>query len=187
MNNLKLIRKSLLTLAGLTSMAIFNPQIAEATTLVQLSLNEADLNNPSIRIADICPEFACKPQEIFFANNVNTPIITLRNNTEFTITGFSLNLLDNQDAIFEQPSSKIFQNITLSNNRREAVFTEGTLPISQAATFIINSGEKKVAFSAKLSGIRATTSEPHSLLGVLALAASGGTLIFKKKTKMSHG
>jgi hypothetical protein len=168
MSNLQILHKSFLALAGLTFTTILTPQITQATTLVKLSLNQAQLDDPNIRIAELCPEFTCQPDETFFANNVNTPIITLLNNTEFTITGFTLKLLDNQDAIFDQVSSALFLNATLSNNRTEALFAGGILPVNAAATFIINSGADKVAFSAKLSGVPASVPEPNSTLGILA-------------------
>jgi hypothetical protein len=186
MNHKKNLQKSFWAVVGLTCMAIFNPQIAVATTLVKVSLNQANLGDPSIRIADICPEFACNPEEVFFANNVNTPIITLLNNTGFTITGFSLKLLDNQDAIFEQASSELFSNVTLLNNGTEALFAGGVLPINTAATFIIDSGVNKVAFSASLNGTPVSVPEPDSVVGIfIALGALGGSSILKKKLEGS--
>ncbi|MEH2437106.1 MAG: hypothetical protein V7K25_23185 [Nostoc sp.] len=182
----KFLKNSLLAVAGLTSLAILNPQIAAATTLVKLSLNQANLEDTSIRIAEICPEFACNPEEVFFANNVNTPIITLLNNTDFTITGFRLKLLDNQDAIFEQTSSELFSNVTLLNNGTETLFTGGVLPINTAATFIIDSGANKVAFSASLNGTPVSVPEPDSVVGIfITLAALGGSSILKNKLEGS--
>lgn len=178
----KIFQKSFFTLVGLTCMTAFTPHAAQAATLVRLSLNQANLADPTIRIADICPEFACQPNEVFFANNVNTPIITLLNNTGFTITGFRLRLLDNQDAVFEQASSQLFNNVTLVNNNTEAVFSGGVLPINAAATFIIDSGVNRVAFSASLSGRPVSTPEPGSVVGMfIALGALAGSSILKKQ------
>lgn len=179
MKKFSISSESLLAIAGLTLATIAMPATAEATILVNLSIDNTNLGDPNIRVADICPEFACQPESLFFGNNVNNPTTNLVNNTQFAITGFTLTLLDGQDAVFDRLSSAIFPNFSLSSDRKEAVFTGGILNVNQATTFIIDSGANPVIFSAKFAGV--PVPEPNSALEIVLFGVSSALALWKSR------
>lgn len=178
MSTSKLIQKLFIATVGATFMAFLTPELVQAATLITNAINQA---NPDDALAGVCPEFGCEPGGVFFGNNVNNRALTLVNNTQYTITGISLELDENEDAIWGQGTSDIFSEITLFNNARGILYTGGTFSINTGATFVIESGDRTVNFSVRYNGVLVSVPEPNLALGTIMVGTLGAGLALKRK------
>ncbi len=181
----KLVQKLSLATVGAAFMAVLNPQLGQAATLVTSSINQA---SPNAVFRDICPEFLCDPSTVFSGDNfnINNRGVSLLNNTNFTITGINFRLAENQDASWGQVLSDIFSQITLSDDAREISYSGGSIPVGSIATFRVDSGDTVVNFSTQFSGVPVSIPEPDSELSILILGVIGAASYLKKKQKRCY-
>ncbi len=170
--------KQLAVIAGValvSCLSINNKALAQTVINPQI---DSYVPQPSDIVLGTCSQIGlCFPGQEITASTSLFPFIST-NDSNFNVTSLFLTIDPNEDAIWENAASNIYNNIQISPDGKRITFTDGTIPVgenlfSDAQTTPTGT---EVQFSIAFDGTAISSTsipEPASILGMLVFGTLG--------------